>query len=347
MNTARSPNRQAHAPEPLPGATPPDKRLPVTMERIRAGSAPALRAATRLLKPPPSPFPYSRPTWPDSVPRPPVAKELGVDYDTDWARRYPARVARLLLTELVARPALAILADPHVAGADRIAHLDGPVVFAANHASHVDTPLLLSVLPEPWRHRTVVAGAADYFFDTKLKAAAFALSINAIPIERLRVSRTSADRAAALLRGGWSLLIYPEGGRSPDGWGQAHQRGAAWLAVRTGRSIVPVHLEGTRTILARHSGHIRPGTTHVTFGRPIRTAVGDDPREVAARLEAAVAALADEHTTDWWTARKRAAAGTSPQLTGPGGAGAWRRTWALGERGRRGGGATRGRWPRP
>ncbi|MCU4184568.1 1-acyl-sn-glycerol-3-phosphate acyltransferase [Acidiferrimicrobium sp. IK] len=330
----------------LPGGAPPEKRLPVSMERVRTGTAPALRAARRLLKPPPSPFPYTSPTWPDSVPREPAERDLGVDYDTDWARRYPARVARLLLTEVVATPAMAALADPQVAGLDRIAHLDGPVVFAANHASHIDTPLLLSVLPEPWRHRTVVAGAADYFFDTKLKAAAFALSINAIPIERLRVSRTSANRAAGLLQDGWSLLIFPEGGRSPDGWGQPHKAGPAWMAVRTGRPIVPIHIEGTRNILPRHSGRIRPGTTHISFGRPIRPVEGDDPREVAARLEAAISALADEHTTDWWTARKRAAAGTSPELTGPGGAGAWRRTWALGERGRRSRRPAGGRWPK-
>ncbi len=56
-----------------------------------------------------------------------------------------------------------------------------------------------------------------------------------------------------------------------------------------------------------------------------------DPRLLAAELEPAVAALADERTTDWWTARKRAAQRTTPSLTGPQ-AGAWRRTWALGER---------------
>ncbi|MGI8492192.1 MAG: lysophospholipid acyltransferase family protein, partial [Acidimicrobiales bacterium] len=183
---------------------------------------------------------------------------LGVDYDTDWARRYPARLARVLITEGLTRPVMHALADPKVEGLDRLAHLTPrdaiapPVIFAANHASHLDTPLLLSVIPEPWRHRTVVAAGADYFFDTKLKAAAFALAINAIPIERVRVSRASANRAESLLRQGWSLLIYPEGGRSPDGWGQSHRAGAAWLAVRTGLPVVPIHLEGTGRIPPRH-----------------------------------------------------------------------------------------------
>jgi 1-acyl-sn-glycerol-3-phosphate acyltransferase len=274
-----------------------------------------------------------------------------MDFDTEWARRYPVRLARVLVSELVARPAVQALAAPRVSGLDRITHLDEPVIFAANHNSHLDAPLLLSVIPERWRHRMFVAGAADYFFDTRVKAVTFAFLLNAVPIERQRVSRDSANRVAALLTEGWSLLIFPEGGRSQDGWGQPHRAGAAWLGVRTGRPVIPVHIEGTRQILSKGSSRLKPGTTHVTFGRPLRPMAGDDPRALAAEVELAVAALADEQTTDWWTARRRAAARTTPSLTGPE-AGAWRRTWALAERSsrarrrpsRRGSGA--GRWPR-
>jgi 1-acyl-sn-glycerol-3-phosphate acyltransferase len=260
-----------------------------------------------------------------------VERNLGMDYDTEWARRYPARFGRVLVSELVARPVVQVLAAPRVDGLDRIAHLDEPVIFAANHASHLDAPLLLSVIPERWRHHMFVAGAADYFFDTRVKAISFAFLINAVPIERQRVSRDSANRVAALLSEGWSLLIFPEGGRSPDGWGQPHRAGTAWLGVRTGRPIVPVHVEGTRQILAKGSTRLRPGVTYVSFGHPLRPEIGGDARRLAVDLERAVAALADERTSDWWTARKRAATRTTPALTGPE-AGAWRRTWALGDR---------------
>jgi 1-acyl-sn-glycerol-3-phosphate acyltransferase len=254
-----------------------------------------------------------------------------MDYDSEWARRYPTRLARVLVSELIARPTVQALASPRVSGLDRIAHLDEPVIFAANHHSHLDAPLLLSVIPERWRHRMFVAGAADYFFDTRVKAVTFAFLLNAVPIERQRVSRDSFTRVASLLSEGWSLLIFPEGGRSPDGWGQPHRAGAAWLGVRSGRPIVPVHIEGTGRILAKGSTRLTPGTTYVTFGRPLRPGPGDDARKLAAKLERTVAALADEQTTDWWTARRRAAARSTPVLTGPD-AGAWRRTWALGGR---------------
>ena len=308
MSTKRSPVE-------LPGATRPSRRLPVTSGSLRL-----------TLARPTASFPLAAPTWPGTVAKPSPRRRLGTDYDTAWARRYPARLARVVITELITRPVLTAVARPEVTGLDRIAHLDEPVVFAANHASHLDTPLLLSSLPERWRHRTVVAAGADYFFDTRLKAVTFALAISAIPIERQRVSRDSANRAATLLTEGWSLLIYPEGGRSPDGWGQTHRAGAAWLAERTGRSVVPVHLEGTGRILPRGSSRLRPGTTHVTFGRPLKPS--GDARALAERIEAVIAALGDERTTDWWSATRRAAARTTPPMTGPD-AGAWRRTWAL------------------
>jgi 1-acyl-sn-glycerol-3-phosphate acyltransferase len=311
----------------LPGSVVPKRRLPVTPESLNPA---ALQSRLRAVVRAPSAFPLAAPTWPGGVPHPALERTLGMDYDTEWARRYPARLGRVLVAELVARPVLQALASPRVSGLDRIAHLDEPVIFAANHFSHFDAPLLLSVIPEKWRHRMFVAGAADYFFDTRVKAVAFAFLLNAVPIERQRVSRDSATRVAALLAEGWSLLIFPEGGRSPDGWGQPHRAGAAWLGVRTGRPVVPVHVEGTRQILAKGSSRIRPGSTHITFGRPLRAEAGGDPRALAAELERAVAGLADEQTTDWWTARKRAAARTTPSLTGPE-AGVWRRSWALGQ----------------
>jgi 1-acyl-sn-glycerol-3-phosphate acyltransferase len=304
--------------ERLAGSVRPKRRLPITPLELRA----------RLRKPNLG-FPVATPTWPGAVPRPPVEKTLGIAYDSAWARRYPTRLARVVVQELISDPLLRAVASPRVDGLDRIAHLDGPVIFAANHASHLDAPLILSAIPDPWRHRMFVAGAADYFFDTRIKATTFAFLLNAVPIDRQRVNRESAHRLVELLAEGWSLLIFPEGGRSQDGWGQPHRAGASWPMMRAGRPVIPVHLEGTRQILPRGSRTLRPGRTHLTFGRPLHPAPGGDARAFAAELEQAVAALADEQTTDWWTARRRAAARSTPVLTGPD-AGAWRRTWALG-----------------
>jgi len=275
----------------------------------------------------PLPFPVGAPSWPSEVARPAKRSSLGVNYDTTWARRYPVRLARAAYTELVTRPVLSAVAQPTVEGLDRLEHVVGPVIFAANHASHLDAPLVVSALPDRWRHKLVTLAAADYFFSSRARAAYFAFALNAVPIERVKVSRSSADRAQAMISDGWSLLIFPEGGRSPDGWGQEHRGGAAWLAERSARPIVPVHIQGTGRLWPRGSRRIYTGSTKVTFGAPLLP--GAPVRQLVVQLEGAIAALADEASSDWWSARQRAARGTTPSLTGPD-ASQWRRAWALG-----------------
>lgn len=274
-------------------------------------------------------FPWSAPTWPGGVERPRPEPRLGVHYDTAWSRRYPVRVARAAALDWVAKPALWALGSPRVEGLDHLAPLRPPAIFAANHSSHVDTPLLLTLLPARFRHRCVVGAGADYFFDTAWKAALWSAAVAAIPIERQRVNRRSADLAAELLGLGWSLLIFPEGGRSPDGWGQPHRPGgAAYVATRTGVPVVPVHLDGTRAMQPRGSKTLRRAPVRASFGRPMVPGAGEDARRFAARIEACIAELADAGRTDWWSARVRAARHETPALTGPD-APAWRRAWEL------------------
>jgi 1-acyl-sn-glycerol-3-phosphate acyltransferase len=288
-------------------------------------------------------FPYGAPTVPGGVEPPPARARLGADYDTAWARRFPARWARTVLLEAAMRPTVAALAPAERHGIDRLGGLEGPVIFAANHHSHLDTPVALTSLPEPWRYKVFVGAAADYFFRTHLTSVASALVIGAIPIERSKVTRRSADQAAELIGQGWSMLIFPEGGRSPDGWGQPFRGGAAYLSSRCDVPVVPVHLEGTGRVLRKGRRLPRPHETRVTFGAPLRPEPSESASRYAERIERAVAELADEATTDWGQARRRAAAGTTPPLSGPD-APAWRRAWALGDRDRRRRRQTR-RWP--
>jgi 1-acyl-sn-glycerol-3-phosphate acyltransferase len=287
-------------------------------------------------------FPLSAPTAPNGVELLPEEATSGAHYDTAWARKLPARYARFFVLEGPMRAAVKGLADPIRVGADRLADVEGPLIFAANHHSHLDAPLMLTSIPEPWRHKIVVGAAADYFFRNRATSAASALAMGAFPIERSKVGRRSADQAAELLEDGWSLLIFPEGGRSPDGWGQGHRGGAAYLSARTGVPIAPVHIQGTNRIFAKADKRPRPGTTKVTFGSPLAPTPDENATRFAARIEAAVAVLADEAGSDWWTSRRRAAAGDTPSLTGPGTSG-WRRTWALGDR--RGRTTRAPRWP--
>ena len=275
-------------------------------------------------------FPFAKPTWPTGVPRPDPERHVGLDFDHEWSRRYPVRLARAVVLDNVTRPAARLVAPTTVRGSEHLRHVPSPVIFAANHASHLDTPLLLTTLPVRFRHRTVVAAAADYFFDRRWKALLWSFSLAAVPIERARVNRRSADLAAGLLEDRWNLVIFPEGGRSPDGWAQPFRGGAAYLARRTGRPVVPVHVHGTRHVLPKAGEHRLPrrSPVSVVFGMPLTPDEGEDARRFAARIERAVAVLADEVSSDWWSARKRSVHEETPSLRGPDVA-AWRRSWAL------------------
>lgn len=281
------------------------------------------RSRPRLL----SGFPWTAPTWPSGIEPEPERSELGISYDTDWARRPAARAARKVLLGGVVRPGVRLLASPRCEGLDRLEGLEGPVVFAANHASHVDTFLVLSTIPERFRRRVVVAAGADYFFDKRWKATLSALAISAVPIERTRVNRKSADQLLDLLRRDWNVVIFPEGSRSPDGWGTEFKPGAAFLAVRRGCPVVPIHLEGADRVLPKGANRPTRDETTVTFGHPIRPEEGDDARRLNDRIEAAVAQLADEEAQGWWAARRNAAAGRTPSLQGPADVAGWRRHW--------------------
>jgi len=302
-------------------------RIGDTVDRV---TSPLARRAAR------KGFPWTAPTVPQGVEVPHELPDLGADYDTDWARGPLARSIRRGLVDGPIRLAVRGVAAPNVHGTDRLsdlARLDEPppLIFAPNHHSHLDTALMATAVPEPWRSRLVVAAAADYFFDKRWKARLAALSLNAIPIDREATGRKSSEMIKRLIEDGWSLVIYPEGGRSPDGWGQDFKGGAAYLSSRTGAPVVPVFIDGTGSIYGKGMKRPKRGVTNVVFGRPLTPLDNENTRRFSARIERAVTGLADESLTDYWTARRRAADGTSPRLTGPDYVG-WRRQWALSER---------------
>ncbi len=299
-------------------------------------------------------FPFRAPTAPRGFDVAKDSPRLGADYDTDWARRPAARAARAVIARGPLQAMVKVIADPEIQGIDRLADLIAlgddapPVIFAPNHHSHIDTPLMVTAVPEPWRSKLVVAAAADYFFDTRLKGATAALALNALPIDREVAGRKSSDMIRRLVDDGWSLVIYPEGGRSPDGWGQEFKGGAAYLSDRTGAPVIPVFIDGTGAIFGKGMKRPKPGSTRVVFGAPLRPNDGESTRRFNARIEAAVAALGDEALTDYWTARQRAAKGATPKLRGPEYSG-WRRQWQLSEQRKLGAAGLRRRqrrrWP--
>jgi 1-acyl-sn-glycerol-3-phosphate acyltransferase len=86
------------------------------------------------------------------------------------------------------------------------------------------------------------------------------------------------------LGGGWSLLIYPEGTRSPDGNLLPFKKGAFVLAVNTGIPILPVTVNGAHKVLPKKTLALQPGHVTITISPPIPTA-GLEDKDIPALME--------------------------------------------------------------
>jgi 1-acyl-sn-glycerol-3-phosphate acyltransferase len=247
-------------------------------------------------------------------------------FPTDWSRRRPAQIAREVAQKGGLEPVFRSQVRTRVEGLDVLSRIEGPVIFVANHASHLDTPLILLSLPDEWRRRTAVAAAADYFFDTWWRAVGSVLLFNTFPIERHGGSMSATP--GEVLAEGWSLVIFPEGTRSKDGWVGRFRMGAAFLACEYGVPVVPIAHRGTFAAMPRGQGWPSRGRRQLTvrFGEPLHPLDGESPRSFAPRVRDAVATLLDEDRSTWWDARRRAASGQTPDPSGPSVA-QWRRVW--------------------
>ena len=255
------------------------------------------------------------------VPPAALARPLGAEHG--GAR---GRMAREVAQKGVLDPLMSSQVRRRVEGLDVLSRIEGPVIFVANHASHLDTPLILLSLPNEWRRRTAVAAAADYFFDTWWRAVGSAMVFNTFPIDRR--GGTMATTPGNLLDEGWSLVIYPEGTRSKDGWVGRFQLGAAYLATRYGVPVVPIAHRGTFAAMPRGQNWPSRGRRQLTlrFGEPVVPERGESAREFAPRIRSGVGALLDEERTTWWEAQQRAARNATPDPAGPDIA-PWRRVW--------------------
>lgn len=264
------------------------------------------------------------------------------DFTTGWARTPPAQAARAVLQRGFMKPFIWGQSRVHVEGREYLDELHGPAVFIANHSSHLDTPLILGALPPRITRHLAVGAAADYFFDSRVRAAATTLLFNAFPVERYGARRFRSP-AADLVDQGWSLLLYPEGGRSPDGFMRVFKLGAAQLCVLKKVPAVPIALRGAYAAMPRGAGYIEPGRPRlsVRIGRPVHQRPDEGVREFRDRLGESVARLWAEDDLGWYGSLRAAADGTlglpktrsgtlpstpaGPPLTGD--VSEWRRIW--------------------
>ncbi|MCA9666671.1 MAG: AMP-binding protein, partial [Myxococcales bacterium] len=103
-------------------------------------------------------------------------------------------------------------------------------IVAPNHCSHADIGLVKEALGDAGKNLCALA-ATDYFFDSKAKRTFFENFTKVVPMDRAGSLRKSLRRAHDLLLQGYSLLIFPEGTRSPDGQLRDFKASIGYLAL--------------------------------------------------------------------------------------------------------------------
>jgi 1-acyl-sn-glycerol-3-phosphate acyltransferase len=260
-------------------------------------------------------------------------------FATGWARTAGVRAARRVIQTGLLKPVTWSQVRPQIEGLDHLHGLDGPVVIVANHSSHLDAPLIIGSLPARLRSRLAVGAAADYFFDARWQAVVTALVFNAFPIERRGADRRRS-LAPQLLAQGWSLLLFPEGTRSEDGWMSPPRIGPAHLCIQRRVPMVPVILRGTYAAMPRTRNWPAPGQPRVIvrYGKPLHPAEDEGARALQQRMVQSLARLWAEDELGWYGSLRAQARGElalpsgPPETAGDGSsavapAGSWRRVW--------------------
>jgi len=80
-----------------------------------------------------------------------------------------------------------------------------------------------------------------------------------------------SEGARIVAERGISVLLFPEGGRSPVGL-REFKEGAAYIAIKAGVPVIPMAVVGMRPLLPMSSIHIRSGQVGLRVGAPIPTA---------------------------------------------------------------------------
>jgi 1-acyl-sn-glycerol-3-phosphate acyltransferase len=158
----------------------------------------------------------------------------------------------------------------------------GPLIIVANHVTYAD-PVLISI---PVR-RPVHYMAWNALFSVP-GLAWLIRRLRAFPVEIESADPKATREALRLLQAGETVMIFPEGGRSPDGRLQRFKLGAFRLACSLGIPMLPV------TIVGGHEswppGRIlpRPGRLTITYHPPITPPASPDVKEAARALAPAV-----------------------------------------------------------
>lgn len=142
-----------------------------------------------------------------------------------------------------------------------------PVIFVSNHQSNFDIPIIYEGLSIQFRWMAKQELFRVPIFGTAMKRSGI------IPIDRSNRRKTmhSIIAAAQRIKSGTSVIIFPEGTRTPDGNLQDFKKGALLIAAKAQVPVVPIAIHGSYQIQSKDRWRINGGALKLEFLPPIPT----------------------------------------------------------------------------
>jgi long-chain acyl-CoA synthetase len=232
----------------------------------------------------------------------PVIREASTDKAIypRWPWSAPIRWLRIAFLECISIPLTRLLLGPRIERS-QIPASRKPMLIVANHVTAFDVALVLAALPPRIRRHTAVAMAGGLLMGWRhfraerhpwlrpLTPFAYWLVtalFNVFPLPQGAGFRRSFTHAGTAMDHGMSVLLFPEGRRSPDARLGTFQTGVGLLVRESGAQVLPVVMTGLGEVKQRRRRWFRPGTVAMRVAEPIRMESGETPQEFTARLEA-------------------------------------------------------------
>jgi 1-acyl-sn-glycerol-3-phosphate acyltransferase len=168
----------------------------------------------------------------------------------------------------------------------------GAVVYMPNHQSNFDILALFAGLPGQFRWLAKEELFHIPLFGLTMRRAGYI----AVDRSNRKKSVESMRRAIERIAQGTSVVVFPEGTRSPDGHLKDFKAGSFTLAIQAQVPVVPIAITGTRDVMPKHSRWIRGGKVTVTILPAVATAgrAVQERNELMQQVREPIAALVEK-----------------------------------------------------
>ena len=225
--------------------------------------------------------------------------QSGYQYPS-WAQRWPITWIREAIYYLLTWPATLIMAHPKLVGRENLEGVQGPLLISCNHVTYIDLGFALLALPPRLRRKLAVGMWGELLWEmwrppqswSWFKRLSYKVGyylvvalFDVFPLPQQSGVRESFAYAGDSVDRGYSVLVYPEGVRTPDGKPSPFRSGLGMLAARLNVPVLPLRIDGLWEMKLSGRKIAKRGELTVVIGKPMSFPPDTPPEEITNQVE--------------------------------------------------------------